>query len=359
MDGIQLRNIVILLRILRQHRHQSSAFGHRRHIFGMIEWFDLLFHVLTSLNFIIPPHIRADSDIFKLKMHKIPTTPRLLLDQRSFLPSACYNVFELCSDERGIGVNCMKLDLSCPIELRGYTLSYTDSAVQASVRLYNLTNRRIASFEAIAKWRSRTTDRGIAMPLRADRLRAGGENGFRINLSCDRQPDADQLDLVFTSVRFEDGGADWRAGEGMIVDVAPLEPISSADLEALRSLAGSDAVCFPKRDRQVWRCICGRTNALGDDACMRCHRNQCSTLELTRERVLAQYVPAETSTSAESEEALIANMHARYLRQRSRLLRRTVAMAIAALALTVLFVLNHQPVEAASANAEAASLYSE
>lgn len=253
----------------------------------------------------------------------------------------------------------MKLDLSCPIELRGYTLSYTDSAVQASVRLYNLTNRRIASFEAVAKWRSRSTDRGIAMPLRAERLRAGGENGFRINLSCDHQPDADQLDLVFTFVRFEDGGADWRAGEGAIVDVSPLEPISSANLEALRHIAGSDAVCFPKQDRQTWRCVCGRTNALDDEKCMRCHRDQRSVLELTRESVLAQYEPAAANASAESEEALIADMHARYLRQRSRLLRRTVVMTIAVLALTVLLVLNYQPVEAASANAEAASFYSE
>lgn len=252
----------------------------------------------------------------------------------------------------------MKLDLSCPIELRGYTLSYTDSAAQASVRLYNLTNRRIASFEAVAKWRSRATDRGIAMPLRAERLRAGGENGFRINLSCDRQPDADQLDLVFTVVHFEDGSPDWRAGEGMIVNVAPLEPISYTDLESLRNLAGSDAVCFPKQDRHVWRCVCGRTNALDDENCARCHRSQLSVLDITREKVLARHDPAN-STPAENDDALIADMHARYLRQRSRLLRRTVAMVLAVLALTVLLVLNHQPVEASSANAEVFSIYSE
>lgn len=253
----------------------------------------------------------------------------------------------------------MKLDLSCPIELRGYTLSYTDNAAEASVRLYNLTNRRIASFEAIAKWRSRTTDRGVAMPFCAERLRAGGENGFRISLSCDCQPDSDQLDLVFTSVRFEDGGPDWRAGEGTIVDIAPLESISSADLEALRNAAGPDALCFPKQNRQVWRCVCGRINALDDSLCVRCHRDHLTVLDFTPEKIRSQHVVSAPEAAGDNEEALIADMHASYLRHRSRLLRRTVAMAIAALALTVLLVLHYQPVEAASANAEVVSIYSE
>lgn len=252
----------------------------------------------------------------------------------------------------------MKLDLSCPIELRGYTLSYTDSEAQASVRLYNLTDRRIASFEAIAKWRSRSTGRGVAMPFCAERLRAGAENGFRITLSCDRQPDADRLELIFTSVRFEDGGPDWRAGDGTIVEIASLEAISSADLEALRSAAGSDAVCFPKQDHKIWRCVCGRVNAHETETCVRCHRDRHVALSYTPETVRARYVPASEEVFSAEEEAVINDMRAQFLRQRSHLLRRTLAMAIAALALTVLLVLHHNPVEAASANAEVVSVYS-
>ena len=251
----------------------------------------------------------------------------------------------------------MKLDLSCPIELRGYTLSYTDSEAQASVRLYNLTNRRIASFEAIAKWRSRSTDRGVAMPFCAERLRAGGEKGFRINLSCDRQPDADCLELIFTAVRFEDGSPDWRAGEGRIVDVSPLEPISSETLEALRNAAGPDAVCFPRQDRHIWRCVCGRVNGNDSETCVRCHRDQQTALSHTSETLCNQPSAFVSDAAAEDEEALISDMRARYFRQRSRVFRRTLAMALAALALTVLLVLNHHPVEAASASAEVVSIY--
>jgi len=241
----------------------------------------------------------------------------------------------------------MKLDLSCPIEMRGYSLTYNDGIAEASVRLYNLTARRIASFEAIAKWRSRQSEKSIAMPFRADQLRAGSQNGFKINLTCSRLSDADQLELVFTAVRFDDGDS-WRAGEGMIVEIEPLESISSADLSALRSIAGEDAVCFSKQDEQIWRCVCGRVNANSSDECARCHRSH---------RIAAGYTPESVrllSRAAQPpfSEGDAAELHQTYLRQRARLFRRTLATAIAVLALTALLVLSHQPADAGSASAE-------
>ncbi len=250
----------------------------------------------------------------------------------------------------------MRLDLSCPIELRGYTLSYTEGAAQANVRLYNLTNRRIASFEAIAKWMSRSSERGVAMPFGAQRLRAGGENGFTIDLSCDRQPDADRLELVFTCVEFEDGGPDWRAGEGEIVEISPIEPIAKDDLAGLKALAGDDAVCFPRQNRQIWRCVCGRANATGDESCARCHRARQDALTFTPEKIRA-HRSENAPAIHQDEEADIADLYKTFLRQRGRLLRRTLALALAALALTVLLVMNHEPGETGSANAEVISIY--
>ncbi len=246
----------------------------------------------------------------------------------------------------------MKLDLSCPIEMRGYSLSYVNGMPEASVRLYNLTNRRIASFQAIAKWHSRVSEKSIAMPFSAERLRAGGENGFKINLTCNRLADADQLELVFTSVQFEDGDG-WRAGEGLIVEIAPLEAISAADLAALRSIAGEDAVCFPKQDAQTWRCVCGRVNPNSADSCARCHRDQHISLGNSPENVhfLAKAIhPAEPDFN---DDDALSELHSSYLRQRAKLFRRTLATAIVALALTALLVMTYQPVDASSANAEA------
>ena len=181
----------------------------------------------------------------------------------------------------------MKMDLSCPIELHGYALSFSGSGVQASVRLYNLSNRRIASFEAVAKWRSSAAGRSVAAPFCAERLRAGGESEFTLSLSTARLPEADQLELVFTSVRFEDGGPDWRAGHGQIVEVAPPAPIPSDELGRLRSAAGHDAICYPQQDADTWRCVCGRVNAQTDGVCARCRRDRSSALGHTPESVRA------------------------------------------------------------------------
>ena len=249
----------------------------------------------------------------------------------------------------------MKLDLSCPIELRGYTLTASENAVEASVRLYNLTNRRIASFEAVAKWHSRTSGQSTAMPFCAERLRAGGENGFLIDLRCTRLPDADQLEVVFTAVCFDDGSNPWRAGESKIVEIEPLEPISSADLADLRSAAGEDAVCFPYETPDIWRCVCGRTNASTDTRCARCHRDRTSALQHTPESVRGTADALRSIHMTSDDEAAL---HADCIRQRARLFRRTLAMAFAALALTALLVLTRQPAETANASAEAAGVYS-
>ena len=241
----------------------------------------------------------------------------------------------------------MKLDLSCPIEMRGYSLSFADGAAEAAVRLYNLTTRRIASFEAIAKWRSSASGKSIALPFCADGLRAGGENGFKLNLSCIRLSDADQLELVFTSVRFEDGD-DWRAGAGTIIDIEPLEPISASDLSALRTVAGADAVCFPQQNEQAWRCVCGRMNLKATGTCVRCHRSQLFALDCTPENVRFLSTAIQPDSFPDESD----DPQSKYLRRRTRLFHRTLATAIAALVLTALLILSCQPSDAGNASAE-------
>lgn len=246
----------------------------------------------------------------------------------------------------------MKLDLSCPIELRGYSLTYTDSTAQADLRLYNLSSRRVASFEAVAKWHSRLCDRSVAVPFCAEHLRASGENGFHISLTCSRLPDADQLELVFTAVHFEDGCDDWRAGQGMIVDVSPIEAIAPGDLAALRSLAGEDAVCFPRQDCQTWRCVCGRINANADQGCARCHRDHAIAVGHTPENVRFLSEAIRPTQIGFNDDEAVTDLHRNYLCRRSKLFHRTLVMVIAALALTAMLVMKYQPVDAANASAE-------
>lgn len=246
----------------------------------------------------------------------------------------------------------MKVDLSCPIELRGYSLTYTENTVNAVVRLHNLARKRIASFEAVAKWRSSASGRSLAAPFCAERLRAGGENGFTISLSCDKLTNADCLEVLFTAVRFEDGEDEWRAGEGVVVEIAPIGTIEPENLTMLRAVAGEDTVCFPHQDNHAWRCVCGRANVNSADSCSCCHRSRFAVLAHTPENVRIQYENLTPASAGLEDAALTAELHTRFMRHRARLLRRTIAMAVAVLALTTLLVLKYSPENAIQPPAE-------
>lgn len=195
----------------------------------------------------------------------------------------------------------MKVDLSCPVEVRGYALSGDGDAMRASIRLYNLTRRRVAWLEGAAGWFSASGKR-MATPFRADSLRAPGESAFRIALETSRLPDANRLELRFSRVGFDDGD-EWRAGDGPFADLEPLPAIAPPELDALRDFAGADAVCYPKQTSQIWRCVCGRLNPNDVDTCARCHRSHFAAIACTSDAVRsrAESTPAGQSYASEPE----------------------------------------------------------
>lgn len=225
----------------------------------------------------------------------------------------------------------MKLDLSCPIELRGYALVCKDGRADATARLYNLSDRRIASFEAVAKWRSELAGRSLACPFTADALRAEKRGFFSMELSTDRLPDADSVELLFTRVRFEDG-EEWRAGNGPYADVGPLPFLRPDELTHLRAQMGDDAVCVPRRDAETWRCVCGRVNA--GKTCVRCLRSFDEVFAFTPE-------PSESAPAVETpaKAAEFEVLQTRALRRQTRRLRRALALSVVLLAVGTLAVL--------------------
>ena len=231
----------------------------------------------------------------------------------------------------------MKIDLSCPIEVRGYTLSRSDRGIQAVVRLYNLTDRRIASIEAVARWQSTAENRRIVCPFSMEYMNACDRSIFQITLDNNRMPDADNIEILFNTVRFEDGDTEWHAGNGPFAEMAPLPPLDSEERMLLKSVGGEDAVCWPKQNDAVWTCVCGRMNPLGSDVCVRCRRSMADAMACTPERAKEKLCrTAEPSVPAEVLEH-------RFERRRTRLFQRTLLFVLAALAVTAFLVISEQP----------------
>ena len=58
-----------------------------------------------------------------------------------------------------------------------------------------------------------------------------------------------------------------------IVPMLPAHLVNPADLRYLHIMAGKDAINLFSQNGTLWRCVCGRTNALTQKTCMRCRRD--------------------------------------------------------------------------------------
>lgn len=240
----------------------------------------------------------------------------------------------------------MKVDLSCPLELRGYELIADDAGhTRANITLFNLARRRVSAIEAVAHWRSSRTGASAAVPLVLDHLRAAPRDYFRFSLPANAAGPVDELELNFTCVRFEDGQREWRAGSGPVVDIAEVQPLAGREQNALLAAAGEDAVCFAETDGGFWRCVCGRVSPPEARRCLRCGRRREELFPaLTRAAVLADApqvlglaelddLPLDERRARRQQAEML---HREYRRTHAALLRRTAAALAAATLLAVI-----------------------
>ena len=227
----------------------------------------------------------------------------------------------------------MRIDLTCPIEMRGYELICDDrGCVRAYITLNNLAPHAIARFDAIVCWTNSRTGQASAQPFRADRIEAEARSDFRFSLSTTDVPEADVLELHFTRVHFADGEADWIGGQADTVEIDELPEIPGAEKRLLSNIAGEDAVRFPEKHENHWVCVCGRANFRHQHTCSRCLRDRTDVLRnLTRSAVVLGKQPPERSATQAAENDFIMGLKEKFRlfrRQREILVRRTITMSV-------------------------------
>lgn len=237
----------------------------------------------------------------------------------------------------------MRIDLTCPIEIRGYELICDDrGCVRAYISLSNLAPHAIARFDAIVCWANSQNGQSAAHPFRADRLEADARAEFRLSLSTEAVPEADTLEIHFTRVHFADGEADWIGGQAELVEIDELPEISGAEAKMLAIAAGEDAVRFPEKHEKHWVCVCGRANFRHQHTCVRCLRDRTDVLRnLNRNAVMTGRKPDEqpvhqSKSRRPSPEERIEELRSRFnlfRRQRGILVRRTITMGVVILML--------------------------
>ena len=173
----------------------------------------------------------------------------------------------------------MIVDLSCPIELRGYELLNDDfGSVRAYIRLYNLSDKRIQSYSATVSWFNALTRARVTESITVDECAIEPESMFKLIHSTKNIARIDHVEMYFASVGFEDGTV-WLPSDGDLIEIGEQKALEGYELDKLKMLAGKDAVQYPQVQRDYWRCVCGRVNLLSQDACARCKRDRTEVLK--------------------------------------------------------------------------------
>ena len=180
----------------------------------------------------------------------------------------------------------MLIDLSCPIELRGYELLHDDTGVtRARIDLFNVSDNTICAYAGVVRWSRDETGEARNDSIRVDQLDLEEGTAFKLSLSTNQLRYADRVEIYFTSVDFYDAPT-WQPDDSDMVDVGEQKQLEGAELTRLQEAAGDDALMYPQTQDEFWRCVCGRINPLSLDTCVRCRRERQYVLgELNRRAV--------------------------------------------------------------------------
>lgn len=164
----------------------------------------------------------------------------------------------------------MKVDLTCPVEMFSYDM--TGNPVEmVSLTLFNLSDKIVTSVQTtlvLHNEEGTVTGRYIE---RIMGLKGASRQVFNVSVPLQSDTRPDTIEVQIEKVWFDDSFV-WRRSNNPMTTY-DFEPIQNPRaLEMLRYLSADDALCYPREDKFVWVCICGRANEKEMHECKRCGR---------------------------------------------------------------------------------------
>lgn len=170
----------------------------------------------------------------------------------------------------------MRIDLSCPVENRGVTVktNSTTNEPYALFRLFNLSEKVVDSVKFVARAYDAYGKELGAVPVELTGLEGQPKSPFAVNkgVSLADFAEAKHVTADIREVSFSDGEIYTVSDENM-TEVNYIQP-EYDEVTRLKSVAGSDAVCYAQDPGPYWLCVCGRPNKQEDAACIRCGREK-------------------------------------------------------------------------------------
>lgn len=177
----------------------------------------------------------------------------------------------------------MRSDLTCPVEIERVRVNRNEEeggaqAIVCEIGFLNLVEREIDSVQMNIVCFDAQDNRLGGRLVRASARKAGGdERRYDGEFLPEHVDDTVRVEASVEKVWFKDGVV-WRREERNVREYAPNALPEGRELDRLRAVAGPDAMGYPREEDVLWLCVCGRANPIGEEACLKCHRERAQVL---------------------------------------------------------------------------------
>lgn len=229
----------------------------------------------------------------------------------------------------------MKIDLTCPVELRRCQLPNAEYPV-CEMLFFNLSDKPVSSMQISFLCCDENKEQIFRAVERLTAKDAPARNIFRLDYAFENAAGIYEMEVAVKKVWFEDGTV-WRSEAGAVSEFAPTPRLEENQMQVMQELAGEDAITYPSDQGAVWVCICGRPNAASEDTCRRCGRDKHEIFvnfnQAEIEKIIFQRVSAAEEEERKLREAQRKKKEddERIARQRRHRRRTIIACTVSAL----------------------------
>lgn len=169
----------------------------------------------------------------------------------------------------------MQIDFKCPVENQGVVVKTNTKTgeIYALFKLFNTSEKVVTGVTFLAHAFDAYGGELGEIKVHFDDFEAQPKTFFaeKKAISLKEVAEAKHITVEFLEVAFAEGESYIPTGE--VTEVQVTEPDYEERLRLI-SVAGDDALCYAQDMGPYWVCVCGRPNADGEDACVRCGRNK-------------------------------------------------------------------------------------
>lgn len=185
----------------------------------------------------------------------------------------------------------MKMDIACPAELLHFEQAdFGEGRRQAYLTFLNESPYPIVALSGVLALLDTQGELLEERRISFGALEAPAGTRFTCHLALDGYPGFDAAEMVIEDVVFAGEEPAWALHPLRLKEYAPPVLPEGPERNALISIAGEDAVCFPQQHENMWVCVCGRYNRWRWTACRRCRRERDAVLStLQPDRVMDMY----------------------------------------------------------------------